>query len=78
MTDDRQARRYAEQALQMIVITTPKLYAWLHYHRHLLDSDHDHVVREHEQYERRPLSRFLHEAYEVALQYRLMNQSSPQ
>jgi predicted nucleic acid-binding protein len=76
MTDDRQARRYAEQAMQLIVITTPKLYAWLHYHRHLLDSDHDDVVREHEQYERRPLSKFLREAYEVALQYRLMDQSS--
>lgn len=76
LTDDRQARRYAEEILQLIVVTTPKLYAWLHYHRYLLDSDHADVVREHEQYERRPLSRFLHEAYEVALQYRLMDQTS--
>ena len=76
MTDDRQARRFAEQLLQLIVVTTPKLYAWLHYNRHLLDSDHYDVVREHERYERRPLSRFLHEAYEVALQYRLRDSGS--
>lgn len=76
MTDDKQARRFAEQGLQLVVVTTPKLYAWLHYHRHLLDSDHDDVVREHELYERRPLTKFFNKAYEVALQYRLMHQAS--
>lgn len=76
MTGDQKARRYASTALQLLVITTPKLYAWLHYHRYLLDSDHEDVIREHERYERRPLSKFLREAYEVALQYRLMHGGS--
>lgn len=77
MTDDKQARRFAEEGLRLIVVTTPKLYAWLHFHRHLSDSDHGDVIREHEIYERRPLTLFLNKAYEVALQYRLMHQASP-
>lgn len=76
MTDDRLARRHAEQQLQLVVVTTPKLYAWLHYHRHLSDGDHPDVIREHEQNERRPLSQFLNEAYEAALQCRLIDQAS--
>lgn len=72
MTDDRQACIYAEQKLRLIVETTPRLYAWLHYYRHLSDGDHGQVIAEHEKYEQRPLSKFLNEAYEAALQYRLM------
>lgn len=71
MTDERLARRYAEQSLRLIVETTPKLYAWLHYNRYLTDADHGDVVSEHEIYERRPLSQFFNEAYEAALQYQL-------
>ena len=74
MTDERQARLYAEQFLYLIVETTPKLYAWLHYNRHLSDGDHGEVVAEHEKYERRPLTKFLNEAYEAALQHRLITQ----
>lgn len=72
MTDERQARLYAEQSLRLIVETTPKLYAWLHYNRHLSDGDHGEIITEHEMYERRPLTKFLNEAYEAALQHRLM------
>lgn len=72
MTDERKARQYAEQKLQLKVETTPKLYGWLHFHRHLLDGDHNAVIEEHEIYEQRPLTTFLKEAYETALQYRLM------
>lgn len=72
MTDERQARQYSEQKLNLRVETTPKLYGWLHFHRHLVDSDHKAVIAEHELYERRPLSKFFHEAYESALQYQLM------
>ena len=74
MTDEYKARQYAEKKLQLKVETTPKLYGWLHFHRHLLDGDHSAVIAEHEIYERRPLTIFLQEAYETALQYRLMEQ----
>lgn len=73
MSDDRRACKYAGDVLRLIVETTPRLYAWLHYFRHLTDSDHPVVIAEHEKYERRPLTAFFNEAYEMALQYRLMN-----
>lgn len=78
MTDERQARLYAEQSLRLIVETTPKLYAWLHYNLSLSDGDHEEVIAEHEKYERRPLSKFFNEAYEAALQYRLMGKGDMQ
>ncbi len=71
MTDEKLARRYAEKSLSLHVETTPKLYAWLHYERHLSDGDHNDVVAEHEKYERRPLTKFLNDAYTTALQYKL-------
>lgn len=72
MTDERQARYFAQEKLGLRVETTPRLYGWLHYNRHLLDGDHTEIVAEHEKYERRPLTKYLNEAYESALQYRLM------
>lgn len=74
MSDDRRACKYAKDVLRLIVETTPRLYAWLHYCRHLTDSEHNDVITEHEKYEQRPLTRFLNEAYELALQHRLMNE----
>lgn len=76
MTDERQARHFAQEKLKLRVETTPRLYGWLHYHKHLLDGDHAQIVAEHEKYERRPLTKFLNEAYESALQYRLMEQQA--
>lgn len=75
MTDERQARIFASDRLSLRVETTPRLYGWLHYHRHLIDSDHGDVISEHEIYERRPLTKYLEIAYEAALQYRLMSPS---
>ncbi len=72
MTDERQARLFADGKLGLKVETTPRLYGWLHYNRHLLDSDHAEIVAEHEKHERRPLSTYFVEAYNTALQYRLM------
>lgn len=72
MTDERQARYFAKEKLGMRVETTPRLYGWLHFHRYLYDGDHPEIIAEHEKYERRPLTKFLNEAYESALQYRLM------
>lgn len=75
MTDERQARHFAREGLRLNVETTPRLYGWLHFHKHLLDGDHAEIVAEHEKYERRPLTKFFNEAYESALQYRLMEAS---
>ncbi|WP_331832145.1 hypothetical protein VUG52_23365 [Pseudomonas sp. LH21] len=71
MTDEKLARKFAETSLSLRVETTPKLYGWLHYHLRLVDSDHAEIISEHESYERRPLTVFFNEAYEVALQYRV-------
>jgi hypothetical protein len=72
MTDERQARHHAHERLRLDVETTPRLYGWLHFHRHLTDGDHGDVLLEHQKFERRPLTKFLEEAYMSALQYRLM------
>jgi hypothetical protein len=75
MTDEKKARKFAFEKLGLHVETTPKLYAWLHYCRHLGDGDHNDVIREHEKFEARPLTKFLCEAYEEALRCRLMSKS---
>lgn len=72
MTDEWKARKFAENQLSLMVETTPKLYAWLHYKQHLSDGDHAEIINEHENYEKMPLTRFFHEAYEEALRCRLM------
>lgn len=77
MTDERQARHVASRVFGLEVETTPKLYAWLHYHQHLAGVDHEDVIREHESYESRPLTRFLCEAYEEAMRCRLMSKPVP-
>lgn len=71
MTDEKLARKFAEQTLKLKVETTPKLYGWLHYQLKLNDSDHSDIIKEHEKFERRPLTEFLNTAYEIALQYRV-------
>lgn len=70
MTDEKKARYYAEQTLLLRVETTPKLYGWLHFCRHLSDIDHGDVISEHEIYERRPLTKFFNAAYMAALQFK--------
>lgn len=67
MTDEYAARRFVENDLRLHVETTPKLYGWLHYHCKLSDTDHHHIVHEHENYETRPLTKYLNEAYNEAL-----------
>lgn len=72
MTDEKKARNFASQKLGLNVETTPKLYAWLHYYRHLSDGDHEDVIREHERYETRPLTTFFTDAFNEALRCRVM------
>ncbi len=73
MTDEKDARKFAENKLGLTVETTPKLYAWLHYKQFLSDGDHSEIINEHEIYEKRPLTEFFNEAYEAALRCRLMS-----
>lgn len=75
MTDEKKARGFASQKLGLTVETTPKLYAWLHCYQYLGDGDHEDVIREHERYEVRPLSKYFQEAYEAAMRCRLMQRS---
>lgn len=70
---DKQARHVASTKFALNVETTPKLYAWLHYRQHLGGGDHEDVIREHEMYEARPLTRFFQEAYDEAMRCRLMS-----
>lgn len=77
MTDEQKARKFASQQLGLSVETTPKLYAWLHYYRHLSDGDHEDVIREHEIYEGMPLTSFFCEAYGEAMRCRSMQRSNP-
>lgn len=72
MTDEKQARRFAENKLKLKVGTTPRLYGFLLYHQHLGAADHQDVIAEHERFEKRPLTEFLQEAYEEAMRARLM------
>lgn len=77
MTDERQARHFSRERLRLRVETTPRLYGWLHFHKYLLDGDHSEIVAEHEKNERRPLTKYFNEAYESALQYRLIAVHQP-
>lgn len=76
MTDEKQARFYANDRLHLVVETTPRLYGYLHFHNHLNDSDHPKVVSEHEKYEQRPLTAFLNEAYRHAMMCRCLGSVS--
>lgn len=71
MTDEKLAKKFAEESLGLRVETTPKLYGWLLYKRILNDADHHDVIKEHEILERRPLTEFFNKAYETALQYQV-------
>lgn len=75
MTDEKKARKFATEKLGLLVETTPKLYAWLHFHRHLADGDHKPIIGEHETYEARPLTPYFQQTYEEALRCRLMQQT---
>lgn len=76
MIDERVARKYAQEKLDLLVETTPRLYGYLHYHLHLSDADHDDVIREHERFERRPLTQFFNQTFGEAIRCRLMVRTS--
>ncbi len=72
MTDEKLARKYAHEKLGLLVETTPRLYGYLHYHQHLGGADHDEVIKEHERFERRPLTQFFNQTFDEAMRCRLM------
>lgn len=72
MTDEKLARKYARDGLGLQVETTPRLYGYLHYYLHLGGADHDEVIKEHERFERRPLTHFFNQTFDEAMRCRLM------
>ena len=76
MTDDKRARDSAQQKFGLRVETTPRLYGYLHYHRHLSDADHPDVINEHERFENRPLTKFLDATYREAMRCKQMAMTS--
>ena len=76
MTDEKLARKYAFEKLGLSVETTPRLYGYLHFHLHLGGGDHDEVIREHEHFEKRPLTQFFNQTFEEAMRCRLMAATS--
>ncbi|CUJ97066.1 Uncharacterised protein [Achromobacter xylosoxidans] len=76
MTDEKLARRYAQSNLGLSVETTPRLYGYLHYHQHLGGADHDEVIKEHERFEKRPLTQFFKQTFDEAMRCRLMTSMS--
>ena len=72
MTDEKLARKFAQDTLGLHVETTPRLYGFLHYHLHLGGADHEVIVKEHERFERRPLTEFFNQTFEDAMRCRLM------
>lgn len=76
MTDEKLARRYAQSNLGLSVETTPRLYGYLHYHQHLGGADHDEVIKEHERFEKRPLTHFFNQTFDEAMRCRLMTSMS--
>lgn len=70
LTDDQKARRLASDAGHKCVQTTPHLFGWLVFVGRLGDQDKDVVIAEHCELDG-ILSKYLEDAYLLALQYRL-------
>jgi len=68
LTDDQGARVLASYSLQDDFIqTTPQLFGWLIYKRHLTDSDKNTVIEQHES-NKRPLKKYFETMYIRALE----------
>ena len=70
ITDDKKARKLAEDSGHAHVQTTPHLFSWLIFNRRLGDSDKERVIEQHKEMDR-PLAPHFENAYEMALQCRL-------
>lgn len=70
ITDDKKARKLAEDSGHVLTQTTPHLFSWLIFKGRLGDSDKVTVIAQH-QAMARPLAPHFETAYEMALQCRL-------
>jgi hypothetical protein len=70
ITDDRKARKLAEESGHSLTQTTPHLFSWLIFSGRLADSDLSAVIAQH-QAVGRPLKPHFEKAYEMALQCRV-------
>jgi hypothetical protein len=70
MTDDKRARKLAEESGHPLAQTTPHLFAWLIFKGRLSDSDRAMIVDQHKAMGR-PLAPHFDTAYSLALQCRL-------
>ena len=70
ITDDRKARKLAEDSGHAHIQTTPHLFSWLIFSGRLGDADKETVIAQHKAMDR-PLAPHLETAYEMALQCRL-------
>jgi hypothetical protein len=72
VTDDQGARKLAAAVMDHSAVqTTPHLLGWLLFAGHLVDSDVDGIVAEHEGLGR-PLAKYLREMHTEAMRCRLM------
>lgn len=70
ITDDKKARKLAEDSGHLLTQTTPQLFSWLIFKGRLADSDKSTVIEQHKEMDR-PLAPHFETAYEMALQCRL-------
>jgi hypothetical protein len=70
ITDDKKARKLAEDSGHSLTQTTPHLFSWLIFNGRLGDSDKDTVIAEHRAMDR-PLAPHFETAYIMALQCKL-------
>jgi hypothetical protein len=77
ITDDRKARKLAEDSGHALTQTTPHLFSWLIFKGRLGDADKGIVIAQHQDMER-PLAPHFETAYEMALQCRLNSAPSGQ
>lgn len=70
ITDDKKARKLAEDAGHALAQTTPLLFAWLIFKGRLSDSDRATIIDQHKSMGR-PLAPHFETAYSMALQCRL-------
>ena len=70
ITDDKKARKLAEDSGHALAQTTPHLFAWLIFKGRLGDSDRSTIINQHKAMGR-PLAPHFETAYSIALQCRL-------
>jgi hypothetical protein len=77
LTDDQNARKLADGVMAPTKAqTTPHMFAWLIFYRHLTDGDKATVIKEHEE-ACGEITPHLEEAYRIALQCRYYSSSNP-